>query len=69
MTESTAKTEFNGVDLSVHPNGHVLPEKVEEDLPKAAEACKKTGIEIVMMSTAIGDVAQSTKEKLLRTES
>jgi len=29
---------FDGADLTVRPGGHVLPDRVEEDLPKAAEA-------------------------------
>src|SRR5215471_21767251 len=28
---------FDGIDLTVRQSGHVLPERVEEDLPKAAE--------------------------------
>ncbi|MBN2410235.1 sugar phosphate isomerase/epimerase [candidate division KSB1 bacterium] len=69
MAETAAKIGFDGVDLTVRPKGHVLPEKVEDDLPKAAEACKKAGIEILMMSTAIDDAAHPTTEKILRTAS
>jgi len=69
MAETAAKIGFDGVDLTVRPKGHVLPERVEDDLPGAAEACKKAGIEIVMMSTAISDAAQPTTEKILKTAS
>ncbi len=69
MAETTAEIGFDGVDLTVRPKGHVLPEKVEDDLPRAAEACKKAGIEIVMLSTAIDDVAKPTTEKILKTAS
>ncbi len=69
MAETAAKIGFDGVDLTVRPKGHVLPEKVEDDLPKAAEACKKAGIDIIMMSTAIGDVSHPTTEKILKTAS
>jgi hypothetical protein len=29
---------FDGIDLTVRAGGHVLPDRVEEDLPKDAEA-------------------------------
>src|SRR5690349_12804185 len=33
-----AETGYTGIDYSVRPGGHVLPEKVETDLPRAVEA-------------------------------
>jgi sugar phosphate isomerase/epimerase len=69
MAETAAEIGFAGVDLTVRPKGHVLPEKVEEDLPIAAEACQKAGIEITMMSTVIADVSDSTTEKILKSAS
>ena len=44
---------FDGVDLSVRPEGHVLPEKVERDLPKAVEAIRKVGFSPFIMTTAV----------------
>ena len=29
---------FDGIDLTVRPRGHVLPERVEDDLPRAVQA-------------------------------
>jgi L-ribulose-5-phosphate 3-epimerase len=69
MAETAAEIGYGGLDLTVRPKGHVLPEKVEEDLPIAAEACQKAGIEIIMMSTAIADVTEPTTEKILKTAS
>src|SRR5688572_33013126 len=43
MTEAAAEMGFDGVDLTVRPNGHVVPERVENDLPNAAEAMRKIG--------------------------
>ena len=31
-------TGFDGVDLTVRPGGHVLPERAADDLPRAIEA-------------------------------
>jgi hypothetical protein len=40
MAGITAEAGFDGVDLTVRAGGHVLPERVEEDLPKAVEAAE-----------------------------
>ena len=67
MAEKTVEIGFDGVDLTVRPKGHVLPERVEEDLPRAAEACRRAGTEIVMITTKIGDVAEPHTERILKT--
>jgi len=66
MAETINKLGFGGVDLEVRPDGHVLPEKVEEDLPKVFEICKKADVEITMICTNIGDVSNPTTEKILK---
>jgi sugar phosphate isomerase/epimerase len=53
MAETAAEIGFDGVDLAVRPGGHVLPENVEKDLPKAVNAVEKTGLKVPMMTTAI----------------
>lgn len=42
---------FEGVDLTVRPKGHVLPERVSEDLPKAVEAIRASGVDVPMITT------------------
>lgn len=69
MAERAKKIGFTGIDLTVRPKGHVLPENVERDLPKAVEAVRKEGLEVPMMSTAILDVKDPTTEKILKTAS
>ncbi len=66
MTEKAAEIGFDGIDLTVRPNGHVLPERVEEDLPKAVEAIKKAGLQPLMITTAVED-AKGVDERVLRT--
>ena len=51
-----AEMGFSGVDLTVRPKGHVLPESVKTDLPKAIEAIKKGGSNCIMMTTAVESV-------------
>jgi sugar phosphate isomerase/epimerase len=69
MAEVAAEIGFDGVDLTVRPKGHVLPERVEGDLPKAVEAIRKTGLAHTMMTTAVENAANSTDKKLLETAS
>ena len=38
MVNLAAEMGFDGIDLTVRPKGHVLPENVEKVLPKAVEA-------------------------------
>ncbi len=58
---------FNGVDLTVRSNGHVLPQKVEEDLPKAVAAIRKEGLDVYMMTTEISSVEDPLTERILKT--
>ncbi len=48
---------FDGIDLTVRPKGHVLPEKVKSDLPLAIRDIKQSGSKCEMITTAISDVA------------
>src|SRR5207245_3603998 len=60
---------FDGVDLAVREGGHVLPERVEEDLPKAAEIIRKAGLELPMITAAIVDTRSPHAEAILKTAS
>ena len=65
MAEASAESGLDGVDLSVRPGGHVLPENVERDLPLAAKAVEKAGLGLPMMTTAITDPEDPVTEKIL----
>lgn len=67
MADVAAEIGFDGVDLTVRPGGHVLPERVESDLPKAVEAIRKAGISHAMMTTGVKDANDATDRKLLET--
>jgi len=69
MAQTAAELGFDGVDLTVRHRGHVLPERVEEDLPKAVEAIKAAGIKPLMMASDINDPDDPKTEKVLRTAS
>lgn len=53
MSAAAVEMGFQGLDLTVRKNGHILPENVVEDLPKAVEAIKKRGLTPKMMTTNI----------------
>lgn len=44
---------FAGVDLTVRPGGHVLPERVADDLPKAVAAIREGGSAVRMLTTGL----------------
>ena len=67
MAEVIAEMGFDGIEATVRKNGHVLPERVEEDLPKMVESLKKCGLEITVMATDVVSVEQPFTEKVLRT--
>jgi sugar phosphate isomerase/epimerase len=67
MAQAAAQIGFDGVDLTVRPEGHVLPERVEEDLPKAYEAVKKAGLQIYSIVTAVTDADDPLTTKILKT--
>lgn len=69
MAETAAEVGFDGVDLTVRPGGHILPENVERDLPKAIEAIKNSGLAALMMTTAVMDASDDTHRKVLQTAS
>lgn len=62
-----AEAGFSGIDYSVRPGGHVVPEKVQDDLPRAVEAAKKAGLKVEMITTAITSARAPHTESILRT--
>ncbi len=60
LAAATIDMGFDGIDLTVRPKGHVLPERVAEDLPRAADAIKAKGTTISMISTEITSADQPT---------
>ena len=67
MAKITADVGFDGVDLTVRPNGHVEPATVERDLPKAVEACNKHGVGVEMITTSITTTDDPNTEKIIKT--
>jgi sugar phosphate isomerase/epimerase len=68
IADIAADLGMQGIEAPIRPGGHVEPDRIEEDLPKLAEALKKRGLKITIMTSGINEVsaAQNT-EKVLRT--
>ena len=69
LGETLALVGFDGADLSVRKGGHVLPENIKVDLPKAINALKKSGITVPMMVSGINDPDDPNTEPVLGTAS
>src|SRR5687768_5304447 len=58
---------FDGLDLTVRPGGHVLPENVKEALPAAVTALRDMGLTIPMITTGIVDAEESHADAIFAT--
>ncbi|MBP6782258.1 MAG: sugar phosphate isomerase/epimerase [Verrucomicrobiales bacterium] len=68
MAKIIAGMGFDGIESAVRPKGHVVPERVEEDLPKMVEALKAEKLNLTIITSAINEVSdEQFTEKLLRT--
>ena len=56
---------FDGVDLTVRPKGHVLPEQASENLPKAIGAIRNHGLTVPMITTEIKSRSDATATPIL----
>lgn len=69
MAEAAAEMGFEGLDLTLRPGGHIEPERVTDDLPKAVESMKRHGLQPLMMTTNVTDATDSLSSTLLETAS
>jgi sugar phosphate isomerase/epimerase len=57
---------FDGVDLTVRPAGHVLPERAADDLPRAIEALTSQGVKVPMITTDLTSASVPLARPLLQ---
>ncbi len=67
MAQVVAKNGFDGADLTVRPDGQVLPENVMQDLPKVFKALQKAGIGTNMIVTGINNADDPFVRPTLKT--
>jgi L-ribulose-5-phosphate 3-epimerase len=57
---------FDGVDLTVRPGGHVLPERAADDLPRAIETLTAQGVKVPMITTDLTSASVPVARPLLQ---
>lgn len=57
---------WDGIELPLRAKGHVLPDKVEDDLPRMVEALKARGLEVLVAATDIKAADDPHAAKVLR---
>src|SRR5262244_3338724 len=62
---------YDGVDVNVRANGqgHILPERVAQDLPPFVNTIRKYGLEVSAITPSIADAETPYAEAILRTAS
>lgn len=53
LAQAAKSAGFAGIDLTVRKGGHVKPERVRDDLPKAVEAIRREGLTVPMITTEL----------------
>ncbi|MGQ1785627.1 sugar phosphate isomerase/epimerase family protein [Saccharicrinis sp. GN24d3] len=61
-----AELGFDGLDLTVRPKGHILPENVKSDLPAAIRDIQHSGSTCEMITTAITDVNNANDLEIIK---
>lgn len=53
LADAVKDAGFEGVDLTVRAQGHVLPERAADDLPRALDAITSRGVKVPMITTEL----------------
>ena len=65
--EHAMRLGFYGIDLTCRDGGHVLPENVRVDLPRAVELFENYGLKVPMISTGITSGEEDYAEAVFET--
>jgi L-ribulose-5-phosphate 3-epimerase len=67
LGQAVKRMGFDGIDLTVRPEGHVLPERAADDLPQAVTAIRAEGLDVPMITTALTSANDPTARPILST--
>src|SRR5262250_2243429 len=67
LARSVKQLGFGGIDLTVRPGGHVLPERAADDLPKAVAAIRAEGLSVPMITTGLTSAQDPAAKPILAT--
>jgi sugar phosphate isomerase/epimerase len=65
--ETIKKLGLDGVDLTVRPGGHVLPDNVETTLPEGVAQLRDLGLDVPMITTALVSATEGRADAILAT--
>ena len=65
LSRTARELGFKGIDLTVRPGGHVLPERAIEDLPKAISAIRTEGLSVPMITTGLISATEIAAQPIL----
>ena len=69
MSKLAKQIGFDGIDLTVRPKGHVLPERVKDDLPIAVNTIRNNGLLVDRITTSVTDPDDQLTHDILHTAS
>src|SRR5215510_2843177 len=71
VASAAKRMGYDGVDINVRANGqgHILPERVAQDLPPFVNTIRKYGLEVSAITPSIADAETPYAEDILRTAS
>ena len=55
LADLTAELGFDGIEGTIRPGGHIIPEQVPDELPKMVEALAKRKLELTIMASGINN--------------
>ena len=67
LAHTVKQMGFDGIDLTVRPGGHVLPERAAEDLPRAVETIRGQGLAVSMITTGLVSASDPAARPTLAT--
>ena len=65
--DAVAEVGWDGIECPVRPGGHVLPDRVKDDLPAMNQALQNRGLKILMAATNIKDATEPFAQDILET--
>lgn len=67
LAAATRAAGFDGIDLTVRPGGHVLPERAATDLPLAVQTIRESGLSVPMITTGLVAASEPTAVPIIST--
>lgn len=65
LAAKVAAMGYQGIEATVRKGGHVLPERVEQDLPRLVQALAKEGLEVTVMASDINDATDPLNRRVM----